>query len=132
MSKYKYEQRDAQGKVCCAGDKPDFARCDRCRGAQQPKTPVFATAAAWRSHLARVLGVHPDMDDAAERAEGGTHRGPEPTDDPAYSPFGQPPDGYKLALKGRRVTSADLMPSALGEPPDGYKLALKARKETTV
>ena len=98
---------------------------------ESSRAPVFATAGAWRSHLARVLGIHPDMDNAAaERERRGAHRGPEPTDDPSYSPFGHPPDGYKLALKSQKVTVDDVMPSALGEPPNGYKVALKARKET--
>jgi hypothetical protein len=38
---FKYESRNAQGQVCCAGDRPDFPRCDNCR-AQEPIDYRFA------------------------------------------------------------------------------------------
>jgi hypothetical protein len=29
---YQYEIRNADGTVCCAGNRPDFPRCEKCKG----------------------------------------------------------------------------------------------------
>lgn len=113
MKKYKYELRNATGAVCCASDYPDFPRCGKCSAAvaappAQPRTAIAPalekrTLAEWRQYIADIVSPRLEAPDAYRTARLAAPREPEPTDDPAYNPYGVPPNPYDLALASRKL-----------------------------
>ena len=107
MRYYKYETRNAQGRRCCAGDRPDHPRCGNCSpvAPSQPDSSEARTSEAWREHFAGLLGVGSiviETPDAYRTAKEAAPRRPDPTDDPTYAPYGNPPNGWSLALNAQK------------------------------
>lgn len=107
--KYKYELRNSQGQVCCAGNHPDFARCGKCgptpRTAAAPPAPavIRASSEAWRNHFADRLGAESETPDPYAAAKEAAPYAPVPSDDPRYDPYGTPPNPYDLALLNKQI-----------------------------
>jgi hypothetical protein len=79
----KYEFRRADGRSCCKADNPEHL-CDQC------KAELARQLADQSRSLEAAIPPNPYvMDDVYL---------PEPSDDPSYSPYGTPPDGYAIAL----------------------------------
>ncbi len=108
----KYAYRNAAGRICCSGDGPKEYLCEDCRrqrdqgsnGRFSATSQVLRTDAEWNAHFAEMLGVGslvlappPDGYAAGLRALGA----PSPwtsSADSTYEPYGNPPDGYAIAL----------------------------------
>ncbi len=105
-----YEFRGANGRVCCSSN--DVRNlCDKCKAKARavtaqplPRTAVLTTSSPaaraplktedeWLRELAVETGdpFLPTMVKAP--------RQPQPTDDPTYHPYGNPPDGFALAAR---------------------------------
>lgn len=113
----KYEFRTAAGRVCCSNDNVQYL-CDVC------KTKARFTPTASPNPYRAATDAAPRLDEA--------------TDDPHYDPYGEPPNGYALALQARtkaqpRPVSRPVSPRASAttaiDPLNGYALALQARAE---
>lgn len=106
---FRYEFRSSAGTLCCAADDARYL-CDACRA--KARSAPSRTAASPEA---------PAIDDAG------------------YEPFGQPADGYALALAAARLEPSTNRRLSLGLPSraadpfrgdalDGYAVALHAMK----
>lgn len=108
--KYQYEIRNAAGRRCCAGNRPDFPRCAACSKVTSvvQKTPVVRkTPDEWTRHFTALLGASEPLRSMAA--------------------FRQ--SFYEMASTSRVAAISPATHDVYANPPDGYALALAARKE---
>lgn len=102
--KYQHEIRNAAGRLCCAGNRPDFPRCAAC---SKVTSVVRKTPDEWTRHFTALLGASEPLRSMEE--------------------FRQ--SFYEMAATSRVAASSPATHDVYANPPDGYALALAARKE---